>query len=54
MRTDGPRRPVLSIEPLLQTLHATLDDDYVTFLKNLIESTGICEALAQWREQRRV
>ena len=53
MRTDGPRRPVPSIEPLLQSPRATLDDDYVAFFKDLIESSGVCEELAQDREQRR-
>ena len=53
MRTDGPRRPVPSIEPLLKSPRATLDDDYVAFFMDLIESSGVCEELAQDREQRR-
>ena len=47
MRTDGPRRPVPSIEPLLKSPRATLDDDYVAFFMDLIESSGVCEELAQ-------
>ena len=53
MRASGTGKPTPSISVLMGKPLAILNNDYVRFFKDIIESSGVCEEIARHREQRR-